>query len=80
MNVCIRESNIKTDMHAQFIWKTAKESMAESLAPPPHIDRGIQGRRRSYPPVRCRDLGSLLEADQATEAVSQTLLALHLWH
>ena len=32
------------------------------------------------PPVRCRDLGSLLEADQAaTGAVSPTLLALHPW-
>ena len=26
----------------------------------------IQSRRRSQPPVRCRDLGSLTEADQAT--------------
>ena len=32
------------------------------------------------PPVRCRNLGSLLEADQATGAVSLTLLALHSWH
>ena len=40
----------------------------------------IHGRRRSYPPVRCRDLSSLSEADQATGAVSQTLLALHPWH
>ena len=31
-------------------------------------------------PVRCRDLGSLSEADQATGAVSSTLLALHPWH
>ena len=30
--------------------------------------------------VRCRDLGSLTEADQATGAVSPTLLALHPWH
>ena len=29
---------------------------------------------------RCRDLGSVPEADQATGAVSQTLLALHPWH
>ena len=27
---------------------------------------GIQGRCRSHPPVRCRGLGSLSEADQAT--------------
>ena len=30
-------------------------------------------------PVRCRDLGSLSEADQATGAVSPTLLALYPW-
>ena len=57
-----------------------KESMAESLAPPLHKDPGIQVRRRSHPPVRCRDLGSLSEADQATGAASPTLLALHPWH
>ena len=51
--------------------------MAESLAPPLHKDPGIQGRRHSHPPVRCRDLGSLSEADQATGAVSPSLLALH---
>ena len=51
-----------------------------SLAPSLYKDPGIQGRRRSHPPVRCRDLGSLSEADQATEAVSPTLLALHPWH
>ena len=56
--------------------------MAKSLAPPLHKDPdpGIQGCRRSHPPVRCRDLGSLTEADQATGAVSPTLLALHPWH
>ena len=54
--------------------------MAESLAPPLHKDPGIQGRRRSHPPVRCRDLGSLPEADQATGAVSPTLPTLHSWH
>ena len=54
--------------------------MTESLAPPLHKDPGIQGRRRSHPPVRCRDLGSLSEADQATGAVPPTLLALHPWH
>ena len=31
-------------------------------------------------PVRCRDLGSLTEADQATGAVSPMLLELHTWH
>ena len=31
---------------------TVKENMAESLAPPLHEDPGIQGRRRSHPPVR----------------------------
>ena len=54
--------------------------MAESLAPPFHEAQGMQGRRRSHPPVRCRDLGSLTEADQTTGAVSPTLLALHPWH
>ena len=38
--------------------------MAESLAPPLHKDPGIQSRRRSHPPVRCRDLASLSEANQ----------------
>ena len=54
--------------------------MAESLAPPLHKDQGIQGRRRYHHPVRCRDLGSLSEADQTTGAVSPTLLALNPWH
>ena len=54
--------------------------MAESLAPPLHKDPGIQSSRRSIPPVRRRDLGSLSEADQAPGAVSPTLLALHPWH
>ena len=54
--------------------------MAKPLAPPLHEAPGIQGRRRYHPPVRCRDLGSLSEADQATRAVSPTLLALHPWH
>ena len=54
--------------------------MAESLTPPLHKDPGKQGRRRSHPPVRCKDLGSLSEADKATEAVSPTLLALHQCH
>ena len=56
------------------------KSMAESLAPPLHKNPGIQGRCRTHPPVRCRDLGSLSEADQATGAVLPTLLALHPWH
>ena len=56
------------------------KSTTKSLAPPLHKDPGIQGRRRSNPPVQCRDLGSLSEADQATGAVSPTLLALHPWH
>ena len=54
--------------------------MGESLAPPLHKDPRIQGRRHSQPPVQCRDLGSLSEADQATGAVSPTLLALHPLH
>ena len=54
--------------------------MAESPAPPLHKDSDIQCRRRSHPPVRRRDVGSLSEADQATGAVSSTLLALHPWH
>ena len=54
--------------------------MAKSLAPPPHKDPDVQGRSPSHPPVRCKDLGSLSEADQTTGAVSPTLLALHPWH
>ena len=54
--------------------------MAEPLAPPLHEAPGIQGRRRYHPPEWCRDLCSLSEADQATGAVSPTLLALHPWH
>ena len=51
--------------------------MKESLAPPFHKNRC----RHSHPPVRrCKDLGSLPEADQATRAVSSTLLVLHPWH
>ena len=40
--------------------------MTESFPPPLHEAPGIQSRRHSHPPVRCRDLGSLPEADQAT--------------
>ena len=54
--------------------------MTELLAPPLHKDPGIQGRRRSHPSARSRDLGSLSEADQVTGAVSPTLLALYPWH
>ena len=50
----------------QFLRKTVKESMAESLTPPLYKDPGIENRRCSHPPVRCRDLGSLSEADEAT--------------
>ena len=53
--------------------------LAESLAPSLHKDPGLQSCR-SHSPVRCRDLGSLSEVDQATGAVSPTLLALHPWH
>ena len=60
--------------------ETVKENMAESLAPPLHKDPGIQGLRRPHPPERCRDPGSLPEADQATRAISPTLLALHPWN
>ena len=55
------------------------KSMADSLAPPLHKDPGLQSCR-SHSPVRCRDLGSLSEVDQATGAVSPTLLTLHPWH
>ena len=54
--------------------------MAESLAPPLHKDPDIQSCRHFHPPVRCKDLGSLSKADQATEAVSPMLLALHPRH
>ena len=40
-----------------------------------HVHRAV-----AHPPVRCRDLGSLSEAGQATGAVSPTLLTLHPWH
>ena len=49
--------------------RVVKESTAESLALPLHKDSGILGHCRSHPPVRCRDLDSLLEADQASGAV-----------
>ena len=52
----------------------------QSLVPPLHKDPSIQGRRRSHPPVRCRDLSSISVADQATGAISPTLLALHPLH
>ena len=54
--------------------------MAESLAPPVHKDTDIQERRRSHPGARCRDLGSLSEADEAIGVVSPTLLAHYPWH
>ena len=54
--------------------------MAVSLALPLHKDQGIHGCCHSHPHVRCIDLGSLSEADQATRAVSPTLLALHPWY
>ena len=54
--------------------------MAESRALPLHEDPGIQSHRHSHPLVWCRVLGSLLEADQATSAVSSVLLAIHPWH
>ena len=60
--------------------ETVKGSMAESLTLPLHKDPGTQSRRHSHPPVWCRDLGSLLKADQATSAVSPTLLGLHPLH
>ena len=64
----------------QFLWKTVKESTAKSLTLPLHKDPGIQGPHRSHPAVWCRDLGSLLEADQATGMVLPMLLALQSWH
>ena len=54
-------------------------SLRRSRCPWPE-DPGVPSRRRSHPPVRCRDLGSLQEADQAIWAVSSTLLVLHPWH
>ena len=62
----------------QFLWKAVKESMTESFAPSVDQDSGMQTRRRSHPPMRCRDLVTLSEADQATRAVSTLLLELHL--
>ena len=52
----------------------------QSFAPPLHEDPGVKSRRCSHPPVRCGDLGSLSEADQATRAGSLMLLALRPWH
>ena len=57
-----------------------EDCQRESLAPPFQKDPGVQGRRRSHPPVRCRDLDFLSEADQATGAVLPSLLALHPGH
>ena len=54
--------------------------LAESLAPSLHKDPGIQGHHHSHPSVRCRDLGSLWEVDQATGVVLLKLLALHPRH
>ena len=54
--------------------------MTEPFAPTLHEHLCVHSRRRSHPPVRCRDLGSLTEAHKATGAVSPTLLALHPWH
>ena len=63
-----------TRIFTTFLWKAVKESMAEPLAPPLHEAPGIQARRRYHHPVRCRDLGSLSEADQATGVVSPCCL------
>ena len=54
--------------------------MADSLTPPLHKDPGIQGCHHAHPPVQCRDLDFVLEADQATGVVSPVLLALHPGH
>ena len=64
----------------QFLWKTVRESVAESVTPSLHKDPDIQGHHHSYPPVQCRDLGSLSEPDQATGAVSPMLPVFHPWH
>ena len=46
--------------------RLSKANVAGSFAPSLQEDPGIHSRRRSHPPVRCRDLGSLPEVDQAT--------------
>ena len=57
-----------------------KESEAEPSAPLLYKDPGIQSRYCFHPPVWCRDLGSVPDADQASRAVSPTLSLLHPWH
>ena len=54
--------------------------MAEPLALPLHEVPGVQAVVVPTLLVRCRGLGSLSEADQATGSVLPTLLALHPWH
>ena len=54
--------------------KLSKKSMAESLALPLLEDPGRQNCRRSCPPVRRRDIGSLPEADQLIERSHQRCL------
>ena len=48
--------------------------MAGSFAPSLQEDPGIHSRRRSHPPVRCRDLGSLSEAVRLLERFYQRCL------
>ena len=48
--------------------------MAEPLAPPLHKDPSLRGHLCSHPPVRCRDLGTLSETDQATGVFHQHCL------
>ena len=57
-----------------------KATTWQSFDPPLLGDPGIHSRCHYYPPVWCRDLGSLLATDQATWGFSPMPLALYPWH
>ena len=63
----------------QFLWKTVKEYGRVTHSASPQRSRYTEPS--SFPPsFTVQRLDSLPEADQATGAVSPTLLALHPWH
>ena len=52
----------------------SKNVVAESFAPPLPEDPGIKSRRRSFPLVRCGDLGSLPEEIRLLKQFHQSCL------
>ena len=64
---------------SSFLGRLSKR-VWQSFALPLNEDPCIQSHHCSYPPVLCRDLSSLPEADEATWVVPPMLLALHPWH